>query len=363
MAYGGNQYSCSPRCISEYIATNNRNDFELIWLFSKDNLPSNIDGRIKVVIYLTLQAVVAINTAEFVITNKRTDPRDYGWIKKKGQKYVMTWHGDKPIKKIELDAIETLGSRYLNRMKRDSAYCDLFLSGSKYTTNIYRNSFLYKGEILEKGVPRNDIFFDKQKHKAIKKTVFDHFGFSEGDVIVLYSPTFRGNLTLEYYNIDWKRVVPAFEDKFCGTIKVLIRLHPNFLSSDIDRSSLFNNDCLYEATGYGDINDLIIASDVMISDYSSCIFDFAFMERPCFLYAVDSAKYERGFYLDIRDLPFPFSENNDELVCNINSFEFDFYRDNLRRCMRDKFVSYDTGHATEAVVEWMLKKKNDVLIK
>ena len=78
---------------------------------------------------------------------------------KKNQKYIMTWHGDKPLKKIEMDAREDLGSNYIRMMKHDSSYCDLFLSGCKYLSNLYRSSFLYDGEILEKGLPRNDVFF------------------------------------------------------------------------------------------------------------------------------------------------------------------------------------------------------------
>lgn len=355
IAYGGSQYSCNPRYISEYIAEHKLDMFQVYWLFNKKNIPQNIDNRIKVVIYLTIKAVIAINTAEFVITNKRTDPWIYAWIKKKGQKYIMTWHGGKPLKKIELDAIDSLGDKYLRRMKNDSAYCDLFLSESVYTSNLYKKSFLYDGEILEKGLPRNDVFFLTEKHNDLKKTVFTHFGFDECDKVVLYAPTFRGKMNLDCYDINWDIVLPAFERMLHGTVKVLIRLHPNFLGGNVDRSVLFSMDNVFEATTYDNINDLIIASDVMISDYSSCMFDFAFMKRPIFIYATDSEKYERGFYLNIKELPFPFAENNDELISNIQSFDLNTYEKGLKTLMDEFFHSFDNGNATKAVVEWMVK--------
>jgi CDP-glycerol glycerophosphotransferase len=355
IAYDGNQYSCNPRAISDFILDNNLDGFELFWLFNDCYIPPQIDEQIKIVVGRTLRALVAINTSEFVFTNKRTNPWMFSWIKKKGQKYIMTWHG-RALKKCELDAIDTLGPNYLKRMKNDSAYCDLFLSDSRYNSNLYHKAFLYDGEILEKGFPRNDIFFDKSKHVEIKKKVFDYYEFNETDKVVLYAPTFRGKMNLDCYNIDWGNATPALEKMLGGKVKILIRLHPNFLGSNIDRSSLFSSDNLIEATTYNNINDLIIASDMMVSDYSSCMFDFAFTKRPCFIYATDSEKYERGYYLNLKELPFPFAENNDQFLDNIKNFDDAKYQSELQICMDTVFGSFDTGHASEAVVNWMKDK-------
>lgn len=360
IAYGGHQYSCNPRYISEYIVENESDIFNVHWLFEKTRVPKDLDRRVNVVFYRTVRAVIIINTSEFVIANQRTDPWQYGWMKKKGQKYIMTWHSGKALKRIELDAIKSLAPSYIRRMKNDSAYADLFLSESNYTTSLYKKSFLYDGEILEKGLPRNDIFFNIEKHRDIKKEVYKHFGFVENDKIVLYAPTFRGSMELDNYNIDWSKVVPAFEELLRGNVKVLIRLHPNFLGTNRDRSTLFKMDNIFEATTYDNINDLIIASDVMISDYSSCMFDFALMKRPVFIYATDIEKYDRGFYMNIKELPFPFAGSNDRLLFNIENFNMNRYQEKLRVLMEDFFHSYDDGNATEAVVEWM---KNHRFVK
>lgn len=355
-AYGGDQYSCNPRYISEYILNHELKQFDIYWLFQRKNVPAKIDGRIKIVIYRTIRAVIAINTAEFVITNKRTDPWQYAWVKKRGQKYIMTWHGGNPLKKIELDAIEVLGPAYLRKMKNDSSYCDLFLSGSRYTSDIYRKSFLYDGEILEKGLPRNDIFFTPSKHVEIKDKVFNHFGFNDDDKIVLYAPTFRKKMDLTCYSIDWGKIIPAFEDLLHGNVKVLIRLHPNFLGGNIDRTTIFNALNVYDATTYDDINDLIISSDVMITDYSSCMFDFAFMRRPIFIFATDVDEYDRGFYVNIRELPLHFSQNNEELLLNIKKFDNIKYQEELEYLMNVFFHGFDTGQATKCVVDWMISR-------
>lgn len=357
ISYDGAQYSCNPRFITEYILDNNI-DFELIWLYTKQNHYKNIDKRIKVVGYPSLSSVIAINTAQFVITNKRTAPWVFGWIKKKGQKYIMTWHGGKPLKRVELDAIDTLGARYYRKIKQDSAYCDLMLSESRYTSKLYRSSFLYDGEILEKGAPRNDIFFKKDIFEITKKSVFEYFGFSSDDHVVLYAPTFRGNMTLDCYSIDWNRIIPALESMIGGRVKVLLRLHPNFIQSGIDCSSLFCGDNIYEATSYKDINELLIASETLISDYSSCMFDYAFTQRPCFIFAADSDLYERGFYLNIHELPFPFAENNDELLFNIENFDKFKYKEKLGLYMNNSFGIFDKGHASQEVVNWMIQQSN-----
>lgn len=353
VAYDGHQYSCNPRSITEYILENESNNFEILWLFNKECIPDLLDDRIHIIICRTIRALLAINTAEFVITNKRTDPWTYAWIKKKGQKYIMTWHGGKPLKKIEMDAIESLGPKYLKRMKNDSSYCDLFLSESKFTTEMYRRSFLYKGEILEKGAPRNDIFFKEGTHKLIKKEVYDYFGFDINDKIVLYAPTFRGEMNFDNYNIDWKRAIPAFEQLLKGKVNVIIRLHPNFLRQGVNRSALFMEKNIYDGTMYNNINDLMIAADVLISDYSSCMFDFTFLKRPVFLFATDYSKYDRGFYFKLKELPFPFSDNNNSLYNNIRTFDIERYQDELSKFMNEMFQIFDKGNASEEVVKWM----------
>ena len=200
------------------------------------------------------------------------------------------------------------------------------------------------------------MFFDKGRHLQIKRNVYEYYNIKDEDKIVCYAPTFRGSYSLDCYKIDWEKILPAFEQMLKGNVHVLIRLHPNFLDSNTNRASLFNSPKLHDATSYNDINDLIIASDVMISDYSSCMFDFAFTERPCFIYAVDSDKYERGFYLKLRELPFPFSSNSDELLHSISNFDYNDYHMKLKYCMKNVFGSFDKGDAAKEVVDWMLKK-------
>ena len=360
ISYGGTQYSCNPRFISDYLLAHYQDKFEVYWFFRKNTLSyDDLDRRLKIVEDLTLRSLMIFNTAEFVVSNKRILPWVYGWKKKKGQKYIMTWHGGKPLKRIELDAAESLSSSYLRRMKHDSAYCDLFLSESAFTTNLFHKSFMYDGEILEKGSPRNDIFFDVEKHVSIKQHVHNYFGIPNNSHIVLYAPTFRGNYSLKSYGVNWDIVIPVFEKKLGGHVTVLIRLHPNFLNNRIDRSSLFKNSHLIEATQYNDINELMIASDALISDYSSCMFDFAFTRRPCFIYAVDSSQYERGFYFNIRELPFPFAENSVEFVENIERFNNEHYQKRLGEFMENQFGPFDTGHASEFVVDWMLERSRE----
>lgn len=284
-SYYGKQYSCNPKYISEYIVQNYSKKFEVIWLFKEGCMPNtHIDGVCSLLFH-TFKSIIAINTAEFVITNCRTLPRVYDWIKTKQQKYIMTWHGSFPVKKVERDAQDKLSHKYVEAAKVDSTISSLFLSESRFTTELFRKSFWYDGEVMERGVPRSDIFYATDKHEAIKKRVLDYYGFSDDIHVVLYAPTFRSDFSLDKYDIDWSIIIPSLKKILGGEVKVLVRLHPNFISTNINTTNVTTGENIYDATKYDEINDLLIASDVLFSDYSSCMFDFAYLKRPCFIYA------------------------------------------------------------------------------
>lgn len=354
-AYNFKQYSCNPRYLTEYLLKNNP-EFEIYWVFRKKVDISGIDSRIKCVRFRSLEYYKLVNSAEFFITNSRTDPYRIYWHKRPGQKYLMLWHGGVALKKIEKDAEEKLGYSYVQKSKIDSKVCDLMTSSCRYQTDLMENKFWYSGEILKKGIPRNDIFFDMEQRASLNAKVRKLYSISSGDKIVMYAPTFRRGNDLSPYSINWDKVIPELEKVLGGVqVRVLVRLHPNLIGK-VDTSGLVAYEKVTDATLYHDMQELLCVSDMLITDYSSAMFDFAMLERPCLLYATDIEKYDRGYYFRFDELPFPLARTQEELLSNLASFDRSEYDNKVTTFFDTNIGIYDDGHASEAIAEWMISR-------
>ena len=351
-AYTFKQYSCNPRYLTEYLLENNT-EFEIFWVFRGNVDTSGVDKRIKCVRYKSLQYYILVNTAEFFITNARTDPYRIYWHKRKGQKYVMLWHGGVALKRIEKDAEAQLSYSYLKKAKIDSKVCDLMVSGCRFQTSLLKEKFWYDGEILERGIPRNDVFFDKARHPEMRERICRKYGISPDSRIVLYAPTFRRDKSIEPYRINWSRVVPELR-KIYGTekVSVLLRLHPNLIGK-ADASSLVNDESVIDVTRYHDMQELLCVSDLLITDYSSSMFDITMLKKPCMLYATDIEKYNRGYYFDFAELPFPLARNEEELIGNIRTFDSAAYDESVESFFEKHIGLCEDGNASKAIAGWL----------
>ena len=169
------------------------------------------------------------------------------------------WHGPFALKKIEKDACEQLSPKYLNYAHKDSEMCDLMLSNSSFFTNLIYNSFWYSGEILEKCSPRSDVFYKQDLKLTYYKNVCNQLGLPQNCKIVLYAPTFRGEKQkLDYYQINWTKVIPHFEKMLGGKVEVLLRLHPNIAENN-DIEILLNHPHVHNVTTSPDITDFLFA--------------------------------------------------------------------------------------------------------
>ena len=354
-AYTFKQYSCNPRYLSEYLIENNT-EFEIYWVFRRKVDISGIDKRVKCVRYLSLKYFLLVNTAEFLITNARTDPYRMYWTKRPGQKYLMLWHGGVALKRIEKDAEDKLRYSYLKKAKIDSKVCDLMISGCRFQTRLIKESFWYSGEILEKGIPRCDIFFDTGRHKAIDEEVRRTYSIPEEDKIVLYAPTFRADHSIEPYRIDWGKVIPEIDRVFGGTgVTVLLRLHPNLIGK-VDTSSLTCFDKVIDVTKYPDMQGLLCITDMLVTDYSSSMFDIGMLRKPCILYATDVEKYNRGYYFRFDEMPFPLARNEQDLLDKISGFKMEEYLRNLDRFYEERIGMVENGTSSKALSEWMISR-------
>lgn len=164
-SYGGGQYSCNPRAVSEELARRHP-DVEIVWVTRDGQFA--VPPGVRLVLYGSREHEEALRTSRFVVANRRTQP---GWYRKpRGQTVVQTWHGT-PLKRLGLDLD---GMPYAQRVPRDElarqvATWDLLLSPSPFATGALRGAFGYAGEILESGYPRNDALFDPARARAARR--------------------------------------------------------------------------------------------------------------------------------------------------------------------------------------------------
>ncbi len=344
-SYYGSQYGCNPKYISEYILQNNPKDqFDIVWAFNDLSQKEHI-RNVRKVKTMSLKYFYELCTSKVVVTNFRTTDL---FIKRKNQYYIQTWHSSLRLKQIEKDAESSLPEHYVQMAKGDSQKCDLLLSGCEYSTVIFKRAFWYDGEIFEHGTPRNDLLI--KSDPILKEKILDELNIPGDYRVILYAPTFRKDSDLAVYDLDYNGILKALKKKFGRKWICLIKLHPHLISKS---NELVYGDNVLDVTNYNDIQELLSISDVLISDYSSLMFDFSITQRPCFLYVPDLKEYvkqDRNLYFDLMELPFKAAMNNDDLIDKINLFESEKYDYELNEFFKT-IGSFENGKASELLVK------------
>lgn len=344
LGYYGSQYGCNPKYLCEYIIKNHP-EWDIVWGFTQPER-HKIFG-IRKVRYLSLHFFYELCTSQVLIANYRM-PTFYK--RRSKQLYIQTWHSSLRLKAIEADAVESMPSNYIRMAKHDSQQICILLSGCPKSTDIFQKAFWYNGLIAHTGTPRIDLLMhpDENRNLRIRYAI----GLDEDCHIVLYAPTFRENHSLDVYDLDINKLCQCLEQKWGGKWKVMLRLHPHMLATPLE-GPLKN--CL-DVTKYDDIQELLCISDIIVTDYSSLVFDFAFTRRPCFLYVPDMEEYlktERHLYFNLDELPFPLIRSNDQLSEVFQKFDEHEYHDAIDIFM-NQIGTFETGHACENVYNLMV---------
>lgn len=326
-----------------------RKKYDIVWLV-RDKAENQFPEGIREVPYASLESIYEQATAKIWIDNLR---KPTYVRKRKGQYYIMTWHGGIGPKKIEKEAEDTLQESYIQRAKNDSKMTNLMLAESDYTYCKYRNYFWYDGEIMKFGSPRQDILF--HCNNDLKKYIFQKMGIKDDCHIFLYAPTFRNDMTeddLKIYQLNWERLLETLEEKFKNKWIGFIRLHPNVAKLD-QHHNLATNNRVFDVTSYPDMQELLCISDIVLTDYSSCIYDFALTLRPGFILARDFADYkkERDLCFDISQAPFPIATSEEALMKLIKNFNLIDYQKKVHKFYDDFFGLYSGGHAAEITAD------------
>ncbi len=340
--YNGKGFGCNPKYIALEMLRRD-SDWDIVWVTKE--MDGNYPDGVRTVLWDSKDAIFELATASVWVDNQR---KLWYHRKRKEQFFVETWHGGAgPIKKIGADNPANYNNKpYEHTSKHMDKIVDVMVSNGTMRSEIYRRAFLYTGKILECGAPRNDILVNNWQEFV--KSVRKYFNIPEDAKIVMYAPTYRKGRNTDRIQLEGRDILDVLSEKFGGSWYMLKRLHPTMTQK---AGELHYEERIINASDYDDMQELLAASDVLISDYSSVISEFSIMNKPIFLYAEDVDGYgdERDFYIDYFKLPYSVATDEEELKKNIVDFDEEVYTEKLES-YRHVIGSKETGVAAKTVV-------------
>ena len=343
-------FSDSPRALYEELLARGV-DATHTWL-SAPHTQATFPADVATVTFGSPESIAALEGADLVISNDHI-PLD--WEKRPGTTYLQTWHGTM-LKRIHNDVLWAPEGR-LAYLDQDIARWDLLLSPNALTTERLRKAFGFTGPIHETGLPRNDLLSSPERD-AVRARVRGELGIDEGQKVVLYTPTWRDDLVFEGnegQDFEFPIDLDAFTERLGGDHVLLLRLHNMVMS----RLEVVEGSVVRDVCSHPDIRDLYLAADLMVTDYSSTMFDFAITGRPLlfFTYDLDYFRDElRGFYFDLAEAaPTPLLRTSKDLVDAIADI------DAITAATADRYTRFqelfshlEDGAATRRVLDLIL---------
>lgn len=349
-AFSGN-CDCNPKYL-QLALSSRRPDLDIVWLlgagaYRRHMAAGGIPGC-RIAQMWTLAALRDVATAKVWVDNAQTFLQDGMPPKRPGQTWVNTWHGSLGIKRLD-----TADPVVRARAECMAGVVDVVLTNSEFEEGVFSSSIFPRTPLRRIGHARNDMFFlPHDERQAVRVRVRCALGLRDGEKFAVYAPTFReaafftsaSTLNLS----DWAE---AFAERFGGSWRVVLRLHPHDAKALAEGLFRLPSGVL-DVSGYEDVQELLVAADACVTDYSSLIFDYLLGGGPGFIYAPDKKKYDesRGFCYPLEETPFPVAETEKELAAAIRSFDSVKYAADraaflaARGCMED-------GHAAERAAD------------
>ncbi|MFB6426093.1 CDP-glycerol glycerophosphotransferase family protein [Streptomyces microflavus] len=291
----------------------------------------------------------AMATATYLVNNSSFPG---GFTKRPGQRYLQTHHGT-PLKTMGLDqrAYPALARKAdFAKILAHVGQWDFSLSANPHTTEVWDRVYPGPYERLDLGYPRNDVYFTATAEDTAR--IRAGLGIAEGRTALLYAPTHRDYREGFVPDLDPERLARELGPEYV----LLVRAH-YFYGRSAGATGTADGRVL-DVTAHPRVEELCLAADALITDYSSLTFDYACLDRPVVVHAPDWDAYReaRGTYFDLLsgrpgDTPGPVTTTSDELV---EAFRTGEWRSPasaaLRTAFRERFCPYDDGHAAERVV-------------
>nr|WP_295280565.1 CDP-glycerol glycerophosphotransferase family protein [uncultured Blautia sp.] len=356
-SYGGISYSCNPKYLCEYINRYYSGKFELIWVFKDPKKYENIE-YIRGVKLHSFKFFIYRFTSKFIVCNK-TD--EVYLPKRKKQVVINTWHAGGAYKRVGLSYEKTYSkaTEWQDYIVREET--SIYISSSKaFTKYNIKEAYKYEGEILNSGMPRNDVYFDAAYVKQLRKKI-DSIYNTQNKIIVLYAPTFRGdyeNNEKITFSLPVDQMIFILERKYNKPVIILNRSHYNDKNALNIKSKYI--DKLINVNDFDDMQELLAAADILVTDYSSSMWDFALLSRPCFLYIPDVQEYcdDRGTYTPINSWPGIICKSEKELIDRLETIVESEVIEKARKHLHD-LGSFENGTASKTIVNRMISIMNE----
>jgi CDP-glycerol glycerophosphotransferase len=346
------RFSDSPRAIHRELLRRGL-DAEHVWLADPAHLGS-FPGDVRTVELASAECVEALEACDVLVANTHTEVE---WRKRPHTTYLQTWHGT-PLKRIHRDVLWAPPGVH-ERLQRDVDRWDLLVSPNRASTPVLRRAFRYDREVLETGYPRNDVLLSPDRD-AIRRRVRAELGIPDGVRAVLYAPTWRDDVVLSgppgaiRLALDVEMLARELGADHC----FLLRVH--YLLTG--RLAATEHPAVRDVSTRPEISDLYLAADVLVTDYSSAMFDFAITGKPMLFFTYDLASYRdrlRGFYFDLAAIaPGPLMETSAELLDALRDLPA------TQAAFADRYAAFrarwchlDDGHAAQRVVERLLRAR------
>lgn len=323
-----------------------REDLDILWIVKDETVETPVNIR-KIVRSKFFEFFYEMSTALFWIFSDVTP----GQVPKRaGQIYIQTKHwASVTLKTFGLDFYKFRNIRDgVELLERDCQAIDYVIVGSIFDETTCRRAFQFNGSVIKVGSPRTDVLFHPDQYR---KWIQERYHIDEDRGILLYVPTFRGGTGDKYvmerhtFSLDFQKISQALGQKYKKKWVVLLRLHP-VLEQNYGEGA---EDWLIDVCDYGDSQELVAASDVVITDYSSIMFEPAFVYKPVFLFAPDQDEYinkERKLLIEYNQLPFDIAKTNEELCEAIIEFDKQKYDKKLADFF-ERYGVHEDGHASE----------------
>lgn len=399
------EYDCNAKWIAEEI--NRRGlSYNVVWTIRAKAPVNDIPESFIKTYRCSLDFYKHLASAHIIVDNG-ISTANVGYVKKRQQILIQTWHGSLGIKRFSRDTNKD--RRWVSFATLEGKMTDYCLSNSTFEDNVYRDTFWYNAKILPLGHARNDVLCERntERIRTIREKVYSAFhlydlievekrellyqiqkwvlqqklypkekqasqsswstvDFSDENAVLelikrelkaceslkicLYAPTFRDDGDMRPYKIDYQQLRKALTARFGGTWVIFTRFHWRLLKK---AKKITLGPGVINASNYSDIQELLTCTDVGITDYSSWICDFMLTKRPGFLFATDMLEYEekdREFFYPLNTMPYPLALNNEELIDRILNFDDTHFEEQCNSFLMDKGCM-DDGHASQRIVD------------